>query len=79
MIVAAEFPRIIGSSTARPLNSYRPSKAALILAAIAFALMVFGIALNYFAGGSVRYWQIAFALCLLAFLVWFSRPRPRDE
>jgi hypothetical protein len=66
-----------GISAARPVlsssnvKSYRPPKAALILAMIALALMIAGIALNHFGGGHVRYSHYLFALTLLAFIVWF--------
>lgn len=63
----------------RTLNRFRPSKAALLLTAVAFVLMLVGIVLNYFGGGTIHYWQVLFALSLLAFLVWFSGPPPKSD
>lgn len=59
----------------RPL----PNKTALILASVAFVLIVIAIAINYFRGGEIRFVHILFALGLLAFVVWFSGRRDEDE
>jgi hypothetical protein len=61
------------------VKSFPPSRAALILALVAFVLMVIGIGLNYFGGGTVRYSHVAFALTLLAFVVWFSGRKPDND
>jgi hypothetical protein len=53
------------------LKSFRPTKFVFTLAIVAFLLMIAGIGVNLFGDGIVRYWQVAFALTLLAFLVWF--------
>lgn len=51
----------------------------LILAGIACALTVLGIALNYFARRQVEFAHCVLALGLLAFVVWFSGRRDYDE
>ena len=61
------------------VNGYRPGKVTLILAGIACALTVLGIALNYFARGQVEFAHCVLALGLLAFVVWFSGRRDYDE
>jgi len=49
-----------------------PSRTALILAAIASALMLLAIGINYFRGGGINYFHVLLALGLVAFVVWFS-------
>ena len=49
-----------------------PNRTALILAAIAFLLVVAAIVINYLRGGDVQFIHLVFALGLLAFVVWFS-------
>jgi hypothetical protein len=51
----------------------------LILAGIACAMTVLGIALNYFARGQIEFYHCLLALGLLAFVVWFSGRREYDE
>ena len=46
-----------------------------MLASIAFVLIAAAIAINYFAGGKIRYVHVLFALGLLAYVVWFSGRR----
>ncbi|HSH39068.1 MAG TPA: hypothetical protein VK993_09805 [Chthoniobacterales bacterium] len=61
------------------VNHYRPGRLPLILASIACALTVLGIALNYFARGRVEFYHCLLALGLLAFVVWFSGRRDDDD
>jgi hypothetical protein len=61
------------------VRSYIPSRTALILAAIACALTVIAIAINYFGGGRVEFSHCLLALGLLAFVVWFSGRKHDDE
>lgn len=51
---------------------FPPGRLPLVLAIVALALLLAGIALNYFGGGAIRFSHLAFALGLLAFIVWFS-------
>ena len=61
------------------MNRYRPGKVTLILAGVACALALLGIALNYFARGRIEFYHCLLALGLLAFVVWFSGRRDDDE
>ena len=61
------------------VNGYRPGKVTLILAGIACAFTVLGIALNFFARGRIEFYHCVLALGLLAFVVWFSGRRQYDE
>ncbi len=61
------------------VNRLLPNKTALVLASIACALVLLGIALNYFLNGEVRYVHVLFALGLLAYVVWFSGRREPEE
>ena len=58
--------------TPSSVKIFPPGRLPLVLAAIALVLLLGGIALNYFAGGTIRFSHLAFALGLLAFIVWFS-------
>ena len=60
------------------MKRIRSTKASLILASIAFVLVSVAIAINYFAGGEIRYVHVLFALGLLAYVVWFSGRRDPD-
>ena len=51
------------------------TKLSLILAGVAFVMITAAIAINYFAGGEIRYVHVLFALGLLAYVVWFSGRR----
>ena len=61
------------------MNSYIPGKTALILAGIACALTVIGIAINYFWAGRIEFAHCMLALGLLAFVVWFSGRKQYDD
>ena len=61
------------------VNRYRPGKATLILAGVACALAVLGIAINYFGNGRIEFAHCVLALGLLAFVVWFSGRRDDEE
>ena len=56
-----------------------PNRITLVLAAIASLLAGIAIAINYFRGGEIRFSHLLFALGLLAFVVWFSGRREREE
>ena len=62
-----------------PVKSFRPGRTALILASIACAMTVVGIALNYFARGRIEFSHCLLALGLLAFVVWFSGRSEYDD
>lgn len=54
------------------MKTFPPGRLTIVLASIALVLLLAGIALNYFGGGVIRFSHLAFALGLLAFIVWFS-------
>jgi hypothetical protein len=56
-----------------------PNRTILILASIAFVLVVAAIVINYFQGREVQFMHLLFALGLLAFVVWFSGRRGPAE
>jgi hypothetical protein len=62
-------------ATGADVKSIRSTKVSLILASIAFVLVSIAIAINYFAGGEIKYVHVLFALGLLAYVVWFSGRR----
>ena len=70
---------MIGSGTAPTrggsVKSIFSIRTRLILASVAFVLISVAIALNYFAGGEIKYVHLLFALGLLAYVVWFSGRR----
>jgi hypothetical protein len=57
------------------MKSIRSTKVSLILAGLACVLVFTAIAINYFAGGEIRYVHVLFAFGLLAYVVWFSGRR----
>jgi hypothetical protein len=61
------------------VKSAFPNRTALILASIAFVLVVVAIGINYFQGREVQFVHVLFALGLLAFVVWFSGRRGPAE
>ena len=61
------------------MKGFTPGRTTLILAGIACAMTVAGIALNYFARGRIEFFHCLLALGLLAFVVWFSGRREDDD
>lgn len=61
------------------MNRLLPNKTVLVLASIACALVLIGIALNYFLNGEVHYVHVLLGLGLLAYVVWFSGRREPGE
>ena len=61
------------------VKTYIQGRTTLILAGIACALTVLGIALNYFVAGRIEFSHCMLALGLLAFVVWFSGRKHEEE
>lgn len=61
------------------VRGYIPGRSMLILAGVACALAVAGVALNYFGNGRVEFSHCVLALGLLAFVVWFSGRKHDDR
>jgi hypothetical protein len=68
-----------GGTLSINVMSFIPGKTTLILAAIACALTLVGIAINYFLTGRIEFAHCLLALGLLAYVVWFSGRKQYDE